>query len=57
VAILTGTSRGLGVALVEAVYCVDGATLLLVDVTANGPARVAEKGSHRPGVGRGVDRA
>ena len=42
VAIITGTARGLGVALAEQ-FAMDGATLLLVDVNADGLADVAGK--------------
>ena len=42
VAIITGTARGLGVALAEQ-FAMDGATLLLVDVNADGLEDVAGK--------------
>jgi NAD(P)-dependent dehydrogenase (short-subunit alcohol dehydrogenase family) len=42
VAIITGTARGLGVALAEQ-FATDGATLLLVDVNAEGLDDVAGK--------------
>jgi NAD(P)-dependent dehydrogenase (short-subunit alcohol dehydrogenase family) len=42
VAILTGTARGLGVALVER-FASDGAALLLADVNGDGLPEVAAK--------------
>jgi 2,3-dihydroxy-2,3-dihydro-p-cumate dehydrogenase len=46
VAIITGTARGLGVALAEQ-FASDGASLLLVDVNADGLQDVAQKAKSR----------